>query len=65
MLEQDLKDEETLLETERLKILFKKNNYDKQQKKWFLESKIMNAKECGNKNLLILYERLLNEVLKS
>ena len=54
MLEQDLKDEETLLETERLKILFKKNNYDKQQKKWFLESKIMNAKECGNKNLLLL-----------
>lgn len=65
MLGQDLRDEETLLEIERINILFKKNNYDKQQKKWFLESKIMNAKEHGDKKLLILYEELLNEVLKN
>ena len=49
-------------EIERLKLLFERNNYNKQEKIWFIDSKRITAVE--NKDLLLLEvcNRLLSEL---
>ena len=62
-LEKDRFDDEFInLEVERIKILFQKNNYNINQQKWFLESKIMTARENNDLNYLKVCEILLNEI---
>ena len=62
-LEKDQFDDEFInLEVERIKILFQKNNYNINQQKWFLESKIMTARENNDLNYLKVCEILLNEI---
>ncbi len=40
------------LELERIKLLFLKNNYDTEQKKWFIEAKRETALKNNDANLL-------------
>jgi len=48
------------LEKDHILLLFEKEKYNNQQKKWFLESKIIDAKKNNNQELINLY----NEILK-
>ncbi len=57
MLDQDLIDNEV----ERLEILFEKNNYNDNQKKWFIQAKLKDAKELNDKLLLRVCEILLDK----
>ena len=53
MLDKLLDDKELInMEVERIKLLFIKNNYDDEQKKWFIEAKKKSAKENNDEKLL-------------
>ncbi len=53
MLDKLLDDKELInLEVERIKLLFIKNNYDEEQKKWFIEAKKKSAIENNDEKLL-------------
>ena len=58
MLDKDLVNNEI----ERIKLLFLKEKYDQEQKKWFIESKINRAKATNDDLLLEVCERLLEEL---
>lgn len=63
MLEQDLQNNFIISnEIERIKILFEKNNYTDEQKKWFIEAKIISAKNNNDDELLKIYNKLLGEL---
>ena len=64
-LEKGLLDEYIKLEVERIKLLFKKNKYDKEQMEWFVSAKKNNALKDNDTNSLIVCELLLNEIEKS
>ena len=64
-LEKGLLDESIKLEVERIKLLFKKNKYDKEQMEWFVSAKKNNALKDNDTNSLIVCELLLNEIEKS
>jgi hypothetical protein len=57
-LEKDLVDNEV----ERLEILFEKNEYNDDQKRWFIESKFKDAKDTDDKILLKVCEILLDKL---
>ena len=60
MLDQDLIDNEI----ERIKIIFQKNNYDDEQKQWFIESKLNGAKANNDTLLIEVCNKLLEEIKK-
>lgn len=49
-------------EVERIRILFLKNNYNAEEKRWFLESKINSAKAINDVLLLEVCDILLDEL---
>lgn len=49
-------------EVERIRILFLKNNYDLEEKKWFIESKANRAKVSNDVLLLEVCNILLDEL---
>ncbi len=50
------------MEIERTKILFEKSNYNLEEKKWFLEAKMINAQKNGDKFSLEVVNRLIHEL---
>ena len=65
MLDQDLQDDFIISnEIERINILFEKNKYDDEQKKWFIEAKIVAAKKSNNILLLQDYSKILESLEK-
>lgn len=65
MLDQDLQDDFIISnEIERINILFEKNKYDDEQKKWFIEAKIVAAKKSNNILLLQAYSKILESLEK-
>jgi len=50
------------LEVQRIKLLFEKNKYNTEQKKWFIEAKLMNKEKENNEAYIEIYERLLEEI---
>ncbi len=49
-------------EVERIEILFEKNNYNNNQKRWFIESKMNDAKLLKDTNLIKVCEILLKNI---
>ena len=65
MLDQGLQDEFIISnEIERINILFEKNNYDEEQKKWFIEAKIISAKKNNDILLLQACSKILESLEK-
>ncbi len=63
-LEKDQLDNEFInLEVERIKLLFEKNKYDLEQKKWFIEAKMFDAKNNKDVNYLKVCDILLKELI--
>lgn len=63
-LEKDQLDNEFInLEVERIKLLFEKNKYDKEQKKWFIEAKMLDAKNNKDINYIKVCDILLKELI--
>ena len=54
----EIDDEVYNFEKERILLLFKKENYNNQQKKWFLESKMIEANKVNDKRLINLYKEI-------
>ena len=49
-------------EIERIKILFEKNEYGLEEKKWFIEAKLINAQKNNDMYLIEVCNRLLKEL---
>jgi len=65
MSENELLNKQALeLEKERILLLFEKEKYNKQQKKWFLESKMIDAKKSNDQEFMKVYEELLEIIEK-
>lgn len=63
MWENLLLDEETIdIEMDRIKLVFEKENYDDEQKKWYLESVIEQAKKSNDIVTLEVCHMLLNQL---
>ena len=62
MLEKLQEDNFIELEVERLKLLFRKNKYNKEQKKWFLEAKLMNKETKNDQRYLKVCKILLEDI---
>ncbi len=54
----EIDDEVYNFEKERILLLFKKENYNNQQKKWFLESKMIEANKVNDQRLINLYKEI-------
>ena len=52
-------------EIERIKLIFQGNNYDEEQKLWFIESKLNGAKNNNDTLLIEVCEKLLEEIKKN
>ena len=59
----EIDDEVYNFEKERILLLFKKENYNNQQKKWFLESKMIEANKVNDQRLINLYKEI-EEMIK-
>ena len=65
MSEKEILDKKALeLEKERILLLFEKEKYNIQQKKWFLESKMIGVEKSNNQELMNTYKELLEMVEK-
>ena len=65
MSEKEILDKKALeLEKERILLLFEKEKYNTQQKKWFLESKMIGVEKSNNQELMNTYKELLEMVEK-
>ena len=63
MSEKEILDKKALeLEKERILLLFEKEKYNNQQKKWFLESKMIGVEKSNNQELMNTYKELLEMV---
>lgn len=63
MWENLLLDDETIdIEMDRIKLVFEKENYDDEQKKWYLESVIEQAKKSNDIVTLEVCHMLLNQL---
>ena len=54
----EIDDEVYNFEKERILLLFKKENYNNQQKKWFLEYKMIEANKVNDQRLINLYKEI-------
>ena len=52
------------LEIARIEIFFKKNNYDLEQKRMYIELKLDEARKTNNKELLFVTNKLLDDIKK-
>ena len=63
MLNQESLDNKAIeLEKKRILLLFKKENYNLQQKKWFIESKINDCEKNNDHLLLNMYKEFEKEI---
>ena len=52
-------------EIERIEIFFQKNNYNDEQKVWFIESKLYSAKANNDPLLIEVCNKLLEKIKKN
>jgi hypothetical protein len=65
MSEKEILDKKALeLEKERILLLFEKEKYNNQQKKWFLESKMIGIEKSNDQELMNVYKELLEMIEK-
>lgn len=65
MSEKEILDNRALeLEKERILLLFEKEKYNNQQKKWFLESKMMGIEKSNDQELMNVYKELYEMIEK-
>ena len=58
----NLEQELVKIEMERLELLFEESKYNNRQKRRFIESKLLDAKNYNDKILLKVCEKLINKI---